>query len=198
MNDVETDFEKQLQFIIETDKLKHIFRKTKLFDSSRFENDAEHAWHLALMALVFADHANEKKIDILKVLKMVLIHDLVEIDAGDVIVYDTRKRDAARKTEEQAAERIFGILPENQKNEFIALWKEFEEKETPEAAYAASLDRFEPILQNHMTDYYTWRANNIGYARLIEVNNHVQNGSAVIWKRVQRIFAEAKDKGAIR
>jgi putative hydrolase of HD superfamily len=189
--------ERQIQFLIEIDKTKQVFRKTKLFDKFRFENAAEHAWHLGLMAMVLGEYANEK-IDLAKVIKMVLIHDIVEIDAGDTIVYDTKSRTEAQEKESLAAERIFSILPENQKKTFIALWKEFEERKSPEAKFAAAIDRFEPILQNRLTDYYTWKAHGISYAQLQVRNKHIQDGSKVIWEVVQEIFSEAKEKGEIK
>ncbi|HKL99789.1 MAG TPA: HD domain-containing protein [Mobilitalea sp.] len=189
-------FERQMQFLIEIDKIKHIFRKTKLFNKSRFENDAEHAWHLALMALVLGEYSNES-INISKVIKMALIHDIVEIDAGDVIVYDTKMRELAQMKEAEAAERIFGILPEDQKQEFIDLWKEFEEKKSPEAKFAAAIDRFEPILQNYLTDYETWKTHGISYDQLYDRNQHIQNGSGAIWDVVKQIITEAKEKGEI-
>lgn len=197
MGEAFSRFEQQLQFLIEVDKLKHIFRKTKLFNQSRFENDAEHAWHLALMVLTLAEYSNEKNIDITKVLKMVLIHDLVEIDAGDVMVYDSINRALVRDKELAAANRIFGMLPEDQQAEFHCLWMEFENRESPEAKFAAAIDRFEPILQNHLTDYYTWRKHEITSTQLYDKNKHIQEGSQFIWDVVQHIFKEAKEKGAV-
>jgi len=196
MKSLSKRLENQIQFLVEIDKIKHIFRKTKLFNKSRFENDAEHAWHLALMVLVLAEYSNEQ-INILKVIKMVLIHDIVEIDAGDIIVYDTKMRELAQEKESKAAERILGILPEDQTKELIELWKEFEERKSPEAKFAAALDRFEPILQNYLTDYYTWKTHGISYTQLHEKNRHIQDGSKVIWDIVQQIFLEAKEKGDI-
>ena len=190
-------FKQQIEFLVEIDKLKHVFRKTKLFNGSRYENDAEHAWHLALMAMVLSEYANEK-VDVIKVIKMVLIHDIVEIDAGDVIVYDQQNRALAQAKERAAAQRIFGLLPTDQKEEFIALWREFEERETPEAKFAAAIDRLEPILQNHLTDYHAWRTHDVSYAMLLDNNRHVQEGSEVIWQAVQQIFVAAKEKGAVR
>lgn len=197
MDFVTERLKKQVEFLIEIDKIKHIFRKTKLFNGSRFENDAEHSWHLAVMALVMSEYSNEK-IDVSKVIKMVLIHDIVEIDAGDVIVYDTQMRELAEQRENLAAERIFGILPDDQKEEFISLWREFEEKETPESKFAAAIDRFEPILQNQLTEYYTWKAHDITLDTLYAKNNHIQDGSKVIWDVVKSIFFEAKNKAAIK
>lgn len=194
--DITERLKKQIEFIIEIDKIKHIFRKSKLFDKSRFENDAEHGWHLAVMALVLADYSNEK-IDVSRVIKMVLIHDIVEIDAGDVIVYDTKMRKLSQQKESSAAERIFGILPDDQKKEFMELWEEFEERKTPESKFAAAIDRFEPILQNHLTDYYSWKANDISFEMLHEKNRHIEDGSKVIWDMVEGIFLDAKEKGAV-
>ena len=188
---------KQIEFLIEIDKIKHIFRKTKLFNKSRFENNAEHAWHLAVMALVLNEYSNEL-IDVSKVIKMALIHDIVEIDADDIIVYDTQMRKLAEEKEKIAAERIFGILPDDQKEEFIGLWREFEEKKTPESKFAAAIDRFEPILQNQLTEYYTWKAHDITIDMLYDKNKHIQDGSNAIWDVVNSIFLEAKNKGAIK
>ncbi|RPI74389.1 MAG: HD domain-containing protein [Desulfobacteraceae bacterium] len=190
-------FLKQIEFLIEIDKLKHILRKSKIFDGSRFENDAEHAWHLGVMALVLAEHANYSNMDIAKVIKMVLIHDLVEIDAGDVIVYDTDKRVLAHENEKNAAERLFGLLPQDQKNEFMELWQEFEARKSSESKFAAAIDRFEPILQNHLTEYYAWKKHGVTSSQLYEKNKHIQDGSKKIWEIVQQIFAEAGDRGEL-
>ncbi len=138
---------------------------------------------------------SNEQIEISKVIKMVLIHDIVEIDAGDVIVYDTQNRALAREKEHLAAERIFGVLPEDQKKEFIDLWNEFEERKTPESKFAAAIDRFEPILQNHLTDYYTWKTHGITHTQLHDKNQHIQDGSRIIWDVVGRIFNEAQEKG---
>ncbi|MGB4776178.1 MAG: HD domain-containing protein [Daejeonella sp.] len=131
---------KQINFIKEIDKLKYIQRKTKLFNSDRNENDAEHSWHLAMMTIVLAEHA-DIPIDVLKAVKMVLIHDIVEIDAGDTFIYDTKKNHSNTDEERIAAERIFGMLPKEQAEDFIALWGEFEEDKTNEAKFAKSIDR---------------------------------------------------------
>ncbi len=138
---------KQIAFIKEIDKIKYIKRKTKLFDSDIHENDAEHSWHLAMMTIVLAEHTNED-IDILKVLKMVLIHDIVEIDAGDTFIFDTQKNHSNTEEELIAAKRIFGLLPKDQTIELVSIWLEFEEKRTKEAKFAHAMDRLEPILQN--------------------------------------------------
>ncbi|MDP2540582.1 MULTISPECIES: HD domain-containing protein [Tenacibaculum] len=170
----------QIQFIKEIDKLKYIQRKTKLFDSDRCENDAEHSWHLAIMTLVLAEHSNTE-IDILKVLKMVLIHDIVEIDSGDVFIFDTSKEHKNTKEELKAAKRIFGILPENQAQELINLWLEFEEGITNEAQFAKAMDRFEPILQNTSNKGGTWREFMVPKEKVIDKTKSISKGSETIW-----------------
>ncbi|MGQ3678144.1 HD domain-containing protein [Tenacibaculum discolor] len=170
----------QIQFIKEIDKLKYIQRKTKLFDSDRCENDAEHSWHLAIMTLVLAEHSNTE-IDILKVLKMVLIHDIVEIDSGDVFIFDTTKEHKNTKEELKAAKRIFGILPENQAQELINLWLEFEEGITNEAQFAKAMDRFEPILQNTSNKGGTWREFMVPKEKVIDKTKSISKGSETIW-----------------
>ncbi len=197
MNYLSERFEKQIKFIIEIDRLKHIFRKTKLFDKSRFENDVEHSWHLAVIALILGEYSNES-VDISKVIKMVLIHDIVEIDAGDAIVYDTDLRESAEAKEAEAARRIFGLLPDDQMKNFIDLWNEFEERKTPESVFAAAIDRFEPILQNYLTDYYAWKEHSVSSDMLNEKNSHIQNGSRILWDVVKQIFDEAKTSGAVK
>lgn len=170
----------QIQFIKEIDKLKYIQRKTKLFDSDRCENDAEHSWHLAIMTLVLVEHSNTE-IDILKVLKMVLIHDIVEIDSGDVFIFDTSKEHKNTKEELKAAKRIFGILPENQAQELINLWLEFEEGITNEAQFAKAMDRFEPILQNTSNKGGTWREFMVPKEKVIDKTKSISKGSETIW-----------------
>jgi putative hydrolases of HD superfamily len=183
---------KQMEFIVEIDRIKSIFRKTKLFDGSRHENDAEHSWHLAMMALLLGEYSNEK-IDILKTVKMVLIHDIVEIDAGDVMVYDVVDSEKLKK-ETSAAERIFGILPEDQKAEFMALWKEFEVKRTPESRFAAAVDRLEPVMQNYHNDAETWKEHGIKYGRIREINEKMKAGSEALWEFAHSMIAECREK----
>ena len=147
---------KQIDFIVEIDKLKHILRRTVLIDKSRRENDAEHSWHLAVMAILLKEYAAED-VDLEKVMKMVLVHDLVEIDAGDTFCYDAKANLDKRDRELCAADRLFAILPEDQAKELRRLWEEFEECTTPEARFAASLDRLQPFIHNVHTDGHTWK-----------------------------------------
>ncbi|MFW6022881.1 MAG: HD domain-containing protein [Halanaerobiaceae bacterium] len=186
---------RQLEFIREIDKVKEIFRHTKLFNGSRVENDAEHSWHLAVMAIILAEYAKEP-IEIDKVIKMVLIHDIVEIDAGDYIVY-TDLRDEKEEKERKAAERIFGILPEEQKMEYLNLWEEFEKRETAEAKFAAALDRLEPLLQNYYNKGGSWQKYKISFEQIYEGNKHIEEGSTILWEYVQDMLEECKEKGFI-
>ncbi len=188
---------RQLQFIIEIDKVKKIIRQTSLFDGSRRENDAEHAWHLAVMAMVLEEHANEK-IDVGRVIRMVLVHDLVEIDAGDVPVYETQKRTENEKNEREAAKRIFGLLPPDQASELIELWEEFEGKRTPEAKFAAALDRMEPVMQNFMTKGRVWEKFDVNAGTVTNVNRHIGDGSKELWSYVEGIIKESVEKGFLK
>jgi len=188
---------KQIAFIKEIDKLKYIQRKTKLFNSERCENDAEHSWHLAMMTIVFAEHSN-KPIDILKVLKMVLIHDIVEIDAGDIFLYDSTKSHSNTEAELIAAKRIFGLLPIDQAEEFTAIWEEFEKGITDEAKFAKSMDRFEPLLQNTSNNGGTWEEFGVPYHKVYDKKKAIKNGSKVIWSYAENLINESVDKGILK
>ncbi len=187
---------KQVSFIKEIDKLKYIQRKTKLFNSDRHENDAEHSWHLAMMTIVLAEHS-DKPIDVLKVLKMVLIHDIVEIDAGDTFIYDSTKSHTNTEEELIAAKRIFGLLPSEQAEELIAIWEEFEEGSTDEAKFSKSMDRFEPLLQNTSDHGGTWTEFNVPYQKVYEKKKAIKNGSSVIWNYAENLLNESVDKGIL-
>ena len=188
---------KQVNFIKEIDKLKYIQRKTKLFNSDRHENDAEHSWHLAMMTLVLAEHS-DAPIDVLKVLKMVLIHDIVEIDAGDTFIYDSLKNHTNTDEELVAAKRIFGLLPEEQANEFITIWQEFEEGVTNEAKFAKSMDRFEPLLQNTSNNGGTWAEFNVDYQKVYDKKKAIKQGSASLWSYSENLLNESVEKGILK
>ncbi|WP_338394957.1 HD domain-containing protein [Fulvitalea axinellae] len=183
----ENRLQKQLEFIREIDKVKYIQRKTRLFESKRHENDAEHSWHLAMMCLTLAEHADEK-FDTLRTIKMVLIHDLVEIDAGDTFLFDAKKDHVNTKDELRAAKRIFGLLPKDQADEMISVWQEFEEGKTPEARFAKAMDRFEPALQNESNGGGTWKEYGIGYSQIKEKLLGIRNGSLTIWRYTQELL----------
>ncbi len=187
----------QINFIKEIDKIKYIQRKTKLFHSDRPENDAEHSWHLAMMTIVLAEHS-DVPVDVLKVLKMVLIHDIVEIDAGDTFIYDTQKNHSNTENELKAAKRIFGLLPDEQANELIAIWQEFEAGETPEARFAKAMDRIEPLLQNTSNNGGTWREFDVDYSKVFEKKKVIAQGSATLWKFAENLLNESVEKGILK
>lgn len=188
------DLLKQIEFIKEIDKLKYIQRKTRLLNSDRPENDAEHSWHLAVMALILSGHSNGE-IDVLKVIKMVLIHDIVEIDAGDVFIYDTTKNHTNTDEERLAAERIFGLLPKEQASELIAIWDEFEAGETNESKFARSMDRLEPLLQNYSNQGGTWKEFDVKYETVYEKKKKIAEGSEVIWEYADNLLNESVQNG---
>lgn len=187
----------QIAFIKEIDKVKYIQRKTKLFNSDRNENDAEHSWHLALMAIVLAEHSDQP-IDVLKVVKMVLIHDIVEIDAGDIFLYDTQINHDNTDQERLAANRIFGLLPEKQAQDFIAIWEEFEAGETSEAKFARSMDRLEPLLQNTSNNGGTWKEFDVPYSKVYEKKSVIKEGSQTIWNYAEGLINESVEKGILK
>jgi len=170
-----------MAFLREIDQVKNVLRKNRILDGSRQENDAEHAWHLAVMACILAETSNEKNLDIGKVIQMVLVHDLVEIDTGDVFVYDRVQREKQREAEVQAGHRIFGLLPADQSEKMRGLWEEFEGRETPEARFAAALDRLEPILLNAAQGGWLWREHGLSRKRVEEINQHMAQGSERLW-----------------
>lgn len=189
--------QKQVDFIHEIDKVKYIQRKTRLFNSSRTENDAEHSWHLALMAVVLSGHSNQD-IDLLKVIKMLLIHDLVEIDAGDIFLYDTAKNHTNSEAELMAAKRIFGLLPPAQSDELTTLWEEFEAGETAESKFARAMDRFEPLLQNRSNNGGTWKEFNVPYEKVVEKKSIIKEGSQIIWDYAKKLLDNSVEEGILK
>ena len=188
----------QMRFIYEIDKVKSIFRKTRLFDDSRYENDAEHSWHLAMMALALAEHSPQP-VDITRVIKMVLMHDIVEVDGGDFIVYDQTAAAQKAEREEECAQRVYGLLPDDMKEEFIELWHEFEARKTPEAIFANALDRSEPTIQNYYTNGHSWVAYDVPYEKVVEVNGHkINEGCPPLWEYVSSLLDECVEKGVLK
>lgn len=188
----------QIRFIIEADRLKEIFRQTINSQSRRAENDAEHSWALCLCIIVLAEHANTPQLDVLRALKMVIIHDLVEIDAGDTFAYDTARMADQHAREALAADRIFGLLPVDQARDFRALWDEFEERQTPEAKFAAAVDRFQPMLLNCLTEGAAWNRHGVTHDRVVARNQHVAAGSTELWRYVEQMLADAVAAGHLR
>lgn len=184
----------QLRFIHEIDRLKTVLRRTLLTDGSRRENSAEHSWHLALMAVTLAEHAAQP-VDTDHVVRLLLVHDLVEIDAGDTFVYDAAARESQAAREAEAARRLFGLLPPAQRDELHALWDEFEARTTPEARFAAALDRLQPILHNVATQGHSWRQHGITVDQVLERNRHVQDGAPRLWEEIVRLVEGAVAEG---
>ena len=185
----------QVAFITEVDKLKEVFCQTVLMQSRRAENSAEHSWHFALMVIVLAEHSNHQPLDVLRILKMVLIHDLVEIDAGDTFAYDAKNMANQHEREAVAATRIFGLLPPDQAAEFRALWDEFEEHKTSEARFALACDRFHPMLLNCLSDGHAWQKHGVTQDRVLARNAAVAEGSQAIWEYAVKMIDEAVAKG---
>ncbi len=185
---------RQFAFIIEADRLKEVFRQTLLTQSRRPENDAEHSWHICLMTLVLAEHSNVP-VDALRVLKMLTIHDLVEIDAGDTYAYDTAGMSDQHERECVAADRIFGLLPDDQATEFRAIWDEFEARDTPEAKFAAAMDRIHPMLLNILTQGEKWRQHGVSLPKVIARNEHAKDGAAAVWAHAVELLNQAVAEG---
>lgn len=181
--------QKQFDFFREIDKEKFIGRQTYLSDGVRKENDAEHAWHMAIMTILLSEYANAD-IDVLKTVTMLLIHDLVEIDAGDTYAYDEEGKKTKRQREEKAADRIFGILPEDQQNKFQELWEEFEAGETPEAKFAHTMDNIQPMMLNDATGGKAWREHGVRLAQIMGRNKVTPDGSKELWDYVNGEFIQ--------
>lgn len=188
--------DKQIAFIIEVDKVKNIFRQTLLSDEKRKENDAEHSWHIALMAILLKEYVED--VDVLKVITMVLIHDLVEIDAGDTYAYDEEGAKTKLEKELKAADRIFGILPEDQGVYFRELWDEFEAYQTPEAKYAHLLDNLQPLLINDASRGKSWKEHGVKKSQVYKRNEKIEETSEIIWKKMQEIIEKNVDLGRIQ
>lgn len=188
---------KQLDFILEIDKAKNILRQTHLSGHGRQENDAEHSWHMAVMAILLREYANEE-VDVLRVITMLLIHDLVEIDAGDTYAYDDKGNESRPERERRAAERIYGLLPEDQSAQLRALWEEFEAYESPEAKYAHMLDNFQPLLLNDSNQGGDWRAHGVKKNQIYKRNEKTEQGSREIWSYMQELIQRNIDEGNIK
>lgn len=191
------DLAKRIDFIYELDRLKTVLRQSMLIDDSRQENSAEHSWHLAMAALTLAPLAAEP-IDIERAVKILLVHDIVEIDAGDAFIYDDAKRAAAEAAEEAAAERIFGMLPEPEATEFRALWDEYEDRSTPEGRFAYSCDRLQPLLLNVAIDGGSWRRHGVSAERVKAINGPIEVGLPTVWPVAEAMIDRAVEEGKLQ
>ncbi len=189
-------FAKQLAFMLEADKEKEIYRQTHITGYKRQENDAEHAWHMAMMIYLLKEYANEP-FDLAKTMMMALIHDVVEIDAGDTYAYDDSAKASQAEREEKAAHRIFGMLPDDQREEMLALFHEFEARKTPEAKFAHSIDNFQPLILNEYNGGKDWRAHNVTKSKVINRQTKTRYGSKELWEYTKGIIDRYVENGNI-
>lgn len=190
--------EQQFEFIREIDKEKFIGRQTYLSDGRRKENDAEHAWHMAIMTILLSEYANEE-IDVLKTVTMLLIHDIVEIDAGDTYAYDEEAKKTQKEREQKAAERIFGLLPPDQGEKFKKIWEEFEARETKEARFARTMDNLQPMMLNDATDGKAWVEHGVHLEQIMKRNQNTAEGSETLWEYAyQNFILPNVEKGRIK
>lgn len=189
--------EKQLAFILEADKSKQIFRQTYISDGSRKENDAEHSWHLALMCALLHEYANAP-IDVAKTMTMVLIHDIIEIDAGDTYAYDDAGNETKRAREVKAADRLFGLLPGDQQKWLRGLWEEFEEGESAEARFALALDKIQPVLLNDATGGRSWQEHEVKASQILNRNQRTPGGSRELWDYIKGLIEKNIGLGRIQ
>jgi len=189
---------KQIQFITEIDRLKNIFRQNIVIGTDRNENDAEHSWHMAVMAILLSEYSVEKNLDLLKVLKLIIIHDLVEIGAGDTFCYDEKGREDKAEREEKAAQQLFNLLPGDQAEEIYCLWREFEELKTPEARFAACMDRLQPLLLNYNTEGHTWQKPGVTSEKVIKRNSMLEQQAPELWQLAKEIIESSIEKGILK
>ena len=184
-----------MAFALEVNKLKDVIRRTRLPHSTRLENSAEHTWHIALMAVMLAEHNVTAELDLGRVLRMLLVHDLVEIDAGDTFGYDTAGHLDKMEREVRAAERLFGLLPDDQAREFRALWDEFEAVATAEARFALAMDRLQAVMLNAASQGGSWREHQVTYDRVVARNRVIEDASPMLWKFALGLIDHARQQG---
>ena len=195
MQEVNGRLTTQIAFLVEADKLKRVLRRSSISGKLRLENSAEHSWHVTLMALVLAEHAAAPGLDLLRVLKMLIVHDLVEIDAGDTFVYDEAARKGQKEREERAAERIFGLLPAADGARLRAVWDEFEAHGSPEAKFARSLDRLQPLLLNYVNEGIGWQRHGVRADQVRALNRTIDDGSPELWRYASELIEDAVRRG---
>ena len=187
--------EQQMRFLVEVDKMKSVYRRTILIDKTRRESDAEHSWHFALMAMLLAEYADPEKVDCARVIRMALVHDLIEIYAGDTFAYDVQGNQDKRQRETEAADKLFALLPEDQAAEIRALWEEFDAMETPDGQYAAAIDRLQPFLNNYLTQGHTWGLGDVKSAQVYERMDPIRVALPEVWPFVDKMIQESIEKG---
>lgn len=189
---------KQIQFIVEIDQAKQVLRQNVVIGTKRQENDAEHSWHMAVMAIILSEYSAAEDLDMLKVLKMALVHDLVEIYAGDTFCYDEAAKQDKEQREQAAAERLFSLLPSDQGLEFKELWREFEAQATPEARFTACLDRLQPLLLNYHTQGHTWQKPGVNSSKVLERNHMLKENTPVLWDYAKQVIDDAIKQGYLK
>ncbi len=194
---MDSRLQKQIAFMLELDKMKNLYRQTYVLHENRKENDAEHSWHLAILAFMLAEYSNEP-VDVLKTMKMVLLHDVVEIDAGDTYCYDAEANKSKAEREEKAARRIFGLLPDDQRDEFYSLWREFEDSQTAEARFAAVLDRMQPLMLNYTREGISWKEHDVCRKQVLDRNIGYFDSSDKLAEMIQNIIDDAFEKGWLK
>lgn len=188
---------KQLEFMIEIDKMKNIYRQTYVLHENRKENDAEHSWHIAILAFLLSEYSNTQ-IDVLKTIKMALIHDIIEIDAGDTYCYDSKGYKTKSEREEKSARRVFGILPDDQRDELYSLWREFEDGSSDEALFAAVLDRIQPLSLNYTKEGISWKEHDVFKEQVEKRNSGNSLASESLSEVVDKIINDAANKGWLK
>lgn len=183
--------QQQIEFIVEVDRLKQVLRQTIITGKLRQENSAEHSWHIALMTIILSEYAENPKIDVLHVVKMLLIHDLVEIDAGDTYCYDEQAREDQHERERQAATRIFNLLPKDQARQIKSLWEEFEACQTPNSRFANALDRLQPLMNNYYTHGQAWQKHGVKKHQVVARNCIIEDGAPKLWRYASRLIEDA-------
>ena len=188
----------QLQFLTEADKMKSVLRQTLLADKSREETDAEHSWHFALMAMTLFEYVGFQGVDINRVVKMALLHDMVEIYAGDTFAYDVKGNESRESREKEAADKLYSMLPAEQAVEYRALWEEFDRMDTPDAMYAAAIDRLQPFLNNYLTDGHTWVEHGVSVDQVYKRMAPVKTALPELWEFVEYVIKDSCEKGYIK
>lgn len=186
---------KQMDFLTEVEKLKAVYRQNMVYDRSRHENSAEHSWHLALMAVVLSNEAIDPTVDIKTVIEMLLIHDIVEIDAGDTFLYDEGANLDKEEREDRAATRIFGLLPEDQRDRFLSLWREFDARKTPSALFAAALDNMQPVVNHFVSEGYGIKNHALKSRQIIEKKEFIKDASPALWEYTRSVIAKSEERG---
>ena len=188
---------KQIEFIITIDEMKNVLRRNLVADASRRENDAEHSWHLAVMAMILEEYSADK-VDISKVMKIALVHDLVEVYAGDTFAYDVKGNEDKLDREIMAAEKLFGMLKDGQGDEIRALWDEFEAKETAESKYANAIDRLQPLILNYLTNGHTWKLGDVHAPQIYKRMDIIRTATPELWHIVEGIISTSIETGLLK